>query len=87
MADYPRIPARYFKGTLKLQHRLRLPDGARVWVSVTLAASKRPTSKLARRKFVYPSRSLPAGTLQAIAGMASLGGDALADSEALYDRE
>jgi predicted DNA-binding antitoxin AbrB/MazE fold protein len=87
MADYPRLPARYFKGTLKLQRRLRLPEGARVWVSVTLAASKRRAGKPARRKFVYPSRSLPAGTLQAIAGIASLGGDALADSEALYDRD
>jgi hypothetical protein len=87
MADYPRLPARYFKGTLKLQRRLRLPEGARVWVSVTLAVSKRSSGKLARRKYLYPSRSLPAGTLQAIAGLVSLGGDALVDSEALYDRE
>jgi hypothetical protein len=30
---------------------------------------------------------LPPGTLRAIVGIASLGGDALADSEALYDRD
>ena len=87
MTEYSRLPARYSKGILKLQHRLRLPEGARVWVSVTVAASRRRTLKSVRRKFVYPSHSLPAHTLQSIAGIVSLGGDALADSEALYDRD
>jgi hypothetical protein len=53
MANFPRLPARYSKGTLKL----------------------------------YPNRPLPRHTLRAISGMASLGGDALADSEALYDSD
>jgi predicted DNA-binding antitoxin AbrB/MazE fold protein len=87
VADYPNLPARYTKGTLKLRRRLRLPEGTEVRVSITLPQSKSRTRRLARRQYTYPTRSLPPHTLQAIAGMASLGGDALADSEALYDRD
>jgi hypothetical protein len=35
----------------------------------------------------YPTRLLPAETLQDLVGIVSLGGDALADSEALYDTD
>ncbi len=87
MADYPNLPARYSKGTLKLRRNLRLPDGTEVRVSVTVPMSKPRARKPARRKYLYPNRPLPRHTLQAIAGLASLGGDALADSEALYDSD
>ena len=87
MADYPNLRARYSKGTLKLRRPLRLPDGTEVRVSITLAPAKRGARRPARRKYTYPTRTLPPHTLQAIAGMVSLGGDALADSEALYDRD
>jgi predicted DNA-binding antitoxin AbrB/MazE fold protein len=87
MADYPNLPARYTKGSLKLRRPLRLPEGTEVSVTITLAQSKRGTRRPARRKYTYRTRTLPPNTLQAIAGMASLGGDALADSEALYDRD
>jgi hypothetical protein len=72
---------------LKLRRPLRLPDGTEVRVTITLAASKHSVRRPARRKYTYPTRALPAHSLQAIAGIASLGGDALADSEALYDRD
>ena len=83
MADYPNLRARYSKGTLKLRRPLRLPDGTEVRVTITLAPTKPGTRRPARRQYTYPNRPLPAHTLQAIAGIASLGGDALADSEAL----
>ena len=85
MADYPNLPARYSKGTLKLRRRLRLPEGTEVRVTITVAGAK--PRRAARRQYTYPNRPLPAHTLQAIAGIASLGGDALADSEALYDSD
>ena len=87
MADYPNLPARYSKGVLKLRRPLRLPDGTEVRVTITLASSKGRTRRPARRKYTYPNRPLPAHTLQSIVGMVSLGGDAMADSEALYDRD
>jgi predicted DNA-binding antitoxin AbrB/MazE fold protein len=87
MADYPNLPARYSKGTLKLRRPLRLPEGTEVRVTITVAGSKPRARRIARRQYTYPNRPLPARTLQAIAGMASLGGDALADSEALYDSD
>ncbi len=87
MADYPNLPARYSKGVLKLRRPLQLPDGTEVRVTITLFSSKSRIRRPARRKYTYPTRALPPGTLQAISGMVSLGGDALADSEALYDRD
>ncbi len=51
-------------------------------------SKKQPTwrsRKTNRRKYRYPTRTLPPGTLQAITGIVALGGEALANSEALYD--
>ena len=82
-----RLPARYSKGTLKLSKALRLPDGTEVWVTVMTTRSSVRPRRPARRKYLYPNRPLPRHTLRAISGMASLGGNALADSEALYDSD
>ena len=87
MADYPNLPARYSKGTLKLRRPLRLPEGTEVRVTVTVAQPEAKARRRTRRKYLYPSRPLPRHTLRAIAGIVSLGGDALADSEALYDSD
>lgn len=84
MAAYPNLPARYSKGTLKLRRRLRLPEGAEVRVSVTLATQPQPR-KSVRRPYLHPNRSLPLLNLTQAAGLVSLGGDALADTEAIYD--
>jgi predicted DNA-binding antitoxin AbrB/MazE fold protein len=86
MAAYPNLPARYSKGTLKLRKPLRLPDGTEVRMTVVLATAKSKRRKLRRRDYTYPTRSLPPGTLARLSGIVSLGGDALADSEALYDQ-
>jgi hypothetical protein len=84
VAAYPNLRARYFKGTLKLNRRLRLPDGAEVRVSVT-PVGPRPRRKQNGRRYTYPSRPLSPDRLSRLAGIVALGGDALADSEALYD--
>lgn len=82
---YTKLPARYTKGTLKLHKRLRLPEGAVVRVTVMFGQPKTKRAKTTKRKYTYPNRPLPRHTLRAISGIVSLGGDALADSESLYD--
>jgi len=86
MAAYPNLPARYSKGTLKLRRRLRLPDGTEVRVTVvSVEASSR--RKAASRGYRYPTRTLRWAKLRELSGTVSLGGDAVADSEALYNGE
>ena len=80
MDDYPNLPARYSKGSLKLRRPLRLPEGTEVRVTVQVAASEEEGRKPPRRKYRYPNRPLPRHTLRAITGIASLGGAALADT-------
>lgn len=82
---YTKLPARYTKGTLKLRKRLRLPEGAAVRVTVAFDQPKAKRARKTKRKYTYPNRPLPRHTLRALAGIVSLGGDALADSESLYD--
>ena len=84
MAAYLNVRARYLKGTLKLKKPLRLPDGAEVSLTITPLEAK-PVRRKAKPRLKYPTRLLPAETLQDLVGIVSLGGDALADSEALYD--
>src|SRR5216683_69129 len=86
MVAYPNLPARYSKGTIKLRRRLRLPDGTEVRVTVVPVAAVR-VRKPGGRRYLYPNRTLPWASLREVSGIASLGGDALADSEALYDGE
>ena len=86
MAAYVNVRARYSKGTLKLKKPLRLPEGTEVTVTVTpldMATSRRKT----RAKLKYPTVALPSGHLRDLVGMVALGGDALSDSEALYDTD
>jgi predicted DNA-binding antitoxin AbrB/MazE fold protein len=84
MAAYPNLPARYSKGTLKLRRRLRLPEGTEVLVTVVpVGASKR--RKPTQRGYRYPTRTIRWANLRELSGVVSLGGDAVADSEALYD--
>jgi len=86
MAAYPNLPARYSKGTLKLRRRLRLPEGTEVRVTVVpvgTSSRRKPT----RRGYRYPTRTIRWANLRELSGIVSLGGDALADSEALYDGE
>ena len=83
MATYTDVLARYSKGTLKLKAPLKLPEGAEVRVTVSLVEQKK--RKTHKRTGRYPTRVVSWDSLQRLAGVVSLGGDALADSEALYD--
>jgi hypothetical protein len=85
MAACLNVRARYSKGTLKLRSPLKLPEGAEVRVSVMPVEAKPQPRKPRKRAYLYPTRTVPWGELLRFSGIVSLGGDALADSEALYD--
>ncbi|TAH53517.1 MAG: DUF104 domain-containing protein [Chloroflexota bacterium] len=91
MVTYPKLRARYSNGTLKLSRKLRLKEGTEVYVTLRPANGKtRKKRKVraltkSRKTFSSPTVYLPPGTLNSLSGIISLGGDALADSEALYD--
>ncbi len=83
MTVYLNRRARYSKGTLKLRAPLKLPEGTEVRVTVTPLETARK-SRNARPKYKSPTRTVSWDDLKAISGIVSLGGDAVADSEALY---
>jgi predicted DNA-binding antitoxin AbrB/MazE fold protein len=85
MAAYLNVRARYSKGTLKLKKPLRLPEGAEVSLTVTPLEARAKPRRATKRAYQYPNRVMPWSALDALVGVVSLGGDALADSEALYD--
>jgi len=85
MAAYPNLRARYSKGTLKLRSPLNLPEGAEVRVSVTALRGGSKRRRSVKRRYAYPNRALPIQRLKRLVASVSLGGNALADSEALYD--
>ena len=73
---YPHVKAIYQNGTLKLLEPLTLPEGSTVDVSVQSTTER-------KQRFIYPTNPQPAGSLDALIGLISVGGDALADTEAL----
>lgn len=80
---YPSVRAVYRGGVLQLLEPLALPDGAEVCVHVeSPSQSGHPTPQWAG---VYPNNPQPVSTLRGLQGAVAAGGDALADSEALYD--
>jgi predicted DNA-binding antitoxin AbrB/MazE fold protein len=85
MTVYPTVRARYTKGILKLRKPLKLAEGTEVQVTVTPVETAPTPRRKAKPRFTTPTRALPPGTLAELDGLVSLGGDALADSEALYD--
>jgi hypothetical protein len=83
MTVYPNVRARYTKGLLKLRKPLKLAEGTEVQVTVMpVEAVSTPRGK---RNYTYPTRTVSWASLEAITGIVSLGGDAVADAEALYD--
>lgn len=85
MALFPNLRARYSRGTLKLQNPLDLPEGVEVRVSVTVPPAVPRQSESTSRRCVYPNCPLNPHCMKPLVGLVSLGGDALADSEALLD--
>lgn len=85
MAAYSNLRARYSKGALKLRQPLRLPEGTEVRVNLTTLSTSSGKRQPDKRRYRYPTRTLPWRNLRRLSGILSVGGDALADSEALYD--
>ena len=81
---FPEVRAVHHDGVLELLDALDLPEGAHVRLSIVpqelVGAGESPLVAL-----VYPTRLVPATRLDALTGLVEAGGDALADSEALYD--
>jgi len=91
MARTARVKAIYQNGMLQLLEPLALPEGMEVWVELLF----RPQSAVEPGPFwparqpepSYPIRPQPPETLARLIGLLAVGGDALADSEALYDAD
>lgn len=79
-----RVPAVYEKGVLRLLEPLDLPEHAKVTVTVSQSREpRRPGSSRA----VHPTRPQPLSSLEPLIGSMPAGGDALKDSESLYDQD
>jgi predicted DNA-binding antitoxin AbrB/MazE fold protein len=81
---YPEVRAVHQSGVLKLLDALELPKGAQVRLSIRSILPRTP-ERLGAANLVYPTRLVSADRLNALTDLVSIGGDALADSEALYD--
>ena len=75
---YPQVRAIHHDGMLKLLDALDLPEGAQVRLSIL---SVHPSDA----ELVYPTRLVSADRLDLLTGLGEVGGDALRESEALYD--
>ncbi len=84
MASVPKLRARYSKGKLELLDPLKLPEGTQVVVSVRKAEDQSKNNP-AKRRYLHPNRRFPPKQLERLVGLVALGGDAVADSEAIYD--
>ena len=84
MTTFPNLPALYSNGMLKLKKPLSLQEGTEVMVTV-MPVDAKPANVIAESRVMYPTVTIPAENLRDLVGIVSLGGDALADSEALYD--
>lgn len=81
---FPEVLAVHNQGVLKLLDPLDLPDGASVRLFVESVSSS-DAGHSASNGLVYPTRFVSVESLEALIGLVAVGGDALADSEALYD--
>ena len=72
------VQAVYEKGILRLLEPLNLPESTRVTVTVMPETNQR---------FKSPTRPQPLSQLLSLVGVLPVGGDALAESEALYDED
>jgi predicted DNA-binding antitoxin AbrB/MazE fold protein len=83
--DY-RVPAVYEKGVLRLLEPLDLPEHSKL--TVTVKVSKvHEEARACRPRAQYPTRPQPLSLLRPLIGSMPAGGDALGDSEALYDED
>ncbi len=78
------VRAIYHAGVFTLLEPVALPDGAQVQLDVRLTE---PAKAQYKPPPVHPNTFVSATTLDALTGVVATGGDALGDTEALYDSE
>jgi predicted DNA-binding antitoxin AbrB/MazE fold protein len=83
--DY-RVPAVYEKGVLRLLEPLDLPEHTKLTVTVKVSKTHE-RARTSRPRAQYPTRPQPLSSLKPLIGSMPAGGDALKDSEALYDED
>ncbi len=81
-----RVPAIYEKGGLRLLKPLDLPEQTQLTVIVSMPKASEPTTSTSPG-FLCPTRSQPLSMLDPLIGTVPAGGDALRDTEALYDED
>lgn len=91
MAWTEAVRAIYRNGVLQPLELVDLPEGAEVWVKLQVVPQHKtgmaPSQRIAQQSPSYPVCPQPPETLKRLIGLVSIGGDALADSEALYDAD
>jgi hypothetical protein len=80
------VPVIYEKGVLRPLKPLDLPEHARLMVTVLMPEDKEQAASTPPHA-LYPTRSQPLSLLEALIGTMPAGGDALKDTEALYDED
>ena len=81
-----RVPAVYEKGVLRLLEPLDLPEHTKLMVTIKVSKTYEQ-ARAARPRAQYPTRPQPLSSLKPLIGSMPAGGDALKDSEALYDQD
>lgn len=81
MPQQKMVRAIYHDGTLQLLEPVDLPNGVEIQIPLPV----REATEQAAQGPVFPTRAYPPETLCRIRGLLTIGGDALLDSEALYD--
>ena len=78
---YVNVRAIYREGVLTVLDPVTLPDGAQVQLDIHLLEQTPVQQGTAQ----YPTMLISAAELDTLTGIVTAGGDALTDSEALYD--
>lgn len=85
MMNY-RVPVIYEKGVLRPLEPLDLPEHTKLTVTVSVPRVGEHAA-LAQPRVHQPTRSQPLSQLEPLIGTMPAGGDALKDTEALYDAD
>ena len=91
MAQAEVVRAIYRDGILQLLESVDLPEGVEIWVKLQVRPQPRiettPPQRVLQGGPSYPTRPQPPESLARLIGLVAVGGDALVDSEALYDAD
>ena len=80
------VPVIYEKGVLRLLEPLDLPEHTKLTVTISIPKARGDVAS-AQPRFRQPTRSQPLSQLEPLIGKMPARGDALKDTEALYDAD